>query len=156
MPVEALKYIPLEDRDAFKYALAATMVKNNAHWKAFETVFEVYFSLRGREYHIVDDGDGDGAVDEMIRELLGSGQGEGGGAEGLTPEQLAELLYRALMDGNDAMMRAVARCRGHPLRRHGTRPAGGRDLLPVPHPPAARPRRRPGADDGGRPPADPG
>jgi uncharacterized protein with von Willebrand factor type A (vWA) domain len=107
--VEALKYIPLEDRDAFKYALAATMVKNNAHWKAFETVFEVYFSLRGREYHIADDGEGDGAVDEMIRELLGSGQGEGAGAEGLTPEQLAELLYRALMDGNDAMMRAVAR-----------------------------------------------
>jgi uncharacterized protein with von Willebrand factor type A (vWA) domain len=107
--VEALRYIPLEDRDAFKYALAATMVKNNAHWKAFETVFEVYFSLRGREYHIVDDGDGEGAVDEMIRELLGSGQGEGAGTEGLTPEQLAELLYRALMDGNDAMMRAVAR-----------------------------------------------
>ncbi len=107
--VEALRYIPLEDRDAFKYALAATMVKNNAHWKAFETVFEVYFSLRGREYHIGDDGEGDGAVDEMIRELLGSGQGEGAGTEGLTPEQLAELLYRALMDGNDAMMRAVAR-----------------------------------------------
>jgi uncharacterized protein with von Willebrand factor type A (vWA) domain len=107
--VEALRYIPLEDRDAFKYALAATMVKNNAHWKAFETVFEVYFSLRGREYHIVDDGEGDGAVDEMIRELLGSGQGEGAGTEGLSPEQLAELLYRALMDGNDAMMRAVAR-----------------------------------------------
>ena len=107
--MEALRYIPLEDRDAFKYALAATMVKNNAHWKAFETVFEVYFSLRGREYHIVDDGEGDGAVDEMIRDLLGARQGEGGGTEGLTPEQLAELLYRALMDGNDAMMRAVAR-----------------------------------------------
>ena len=46
--MEALRHIPLEDREAFKYALAATMVKNNAHWKAFETVFEVYFSLRGR------------------------------------------------------------------------------------------------------------
>ena len=48
--MEAVKHIPLEDREAFKYALAATMVKNNAHWRAFETVFEVYFSLRGKQY----------------------------------------------------------------------------------------------------------
>ena len=45
--MEAIKHIPLEDRDAFKYALGATLVKNNAHWRSFETVFEVYFSLRG-------------------------------------------------------------------------------------------------------------
>ena len=37
----AIKHIPLEDREAFKYALAATMVKNQNHWKAFETVFEI-------------------------------------------------------------------------------------------------------------------
>ncbi len=106
--MEALRHIPLEDRDAFKYALAATLVKNNAHWKAFETVFEVYFSLRGRQYHIDDEG-GDGGVDEMITDLLGAREGEGSSADGLTPEQLAELLYRALMDGNDAMLRAIAR-----------------------------------------------
>ena len=105
--MEALRHIPLEDRDAFKYALAATMVKNNSHWKAFETVFEVYFSLRGREYHITDGGED--AVDELITDLLGPREGDGSGAEGLTPEQLAELLYRALMDGNDAMLRAIAR-----------------------------------------------
>ena len=45
--MEAVQHIPIEDREAFKYALGATMVKNNAHWRAFETVFEVYFSLRG-------------------------------------------------------------------------------------------------------------
>src|SRR5437764_9576026 len=107
--MEALRHIPLEDREAFKYALAATLVKNNAHWKAFETVFEVYFSLRGRQYHITEGADGDAAVDELITDLLGAREGSGGGTEGLTPEQLAELLYRALMDGNDAMVRAVAR-----------------------------------------------
>ena len=48
--MEAVKHIPIEDRDAFKYALATTLVKNEQHWKAFETVFEVYFSLRGPEY----------------------------------------------------------------------------------------------------------
>jgi uncharacterized protein with von Willebrand factor type A (vWA) domain len=39
--MEAVKHIPLEDREAFKYALAATLVKSSAHWKTFETVFEV-------------------------------------------------------------------------------------------------------------------
>ena len=54
--MEAVKHIPLEDREAFKYALAATMVKNQSHWKAFETVFEIYFSLRGEEYDLDEDG----------------------------------------------------------------------------------------------------
>jgi uncharacterized protein with von Willebrand factor type A (vWA) domain len=106
--MEALRFTPLEDREAFKYALAATLVKNNAHWKAFETVFEVYFSLRGSQYRIVE-GDSDTPVEELINDLMGSREGEGTGTDGLTPEQLAELLYRALMDGNDAMLRAIAR-----------------------------------------------
>jgi len=106
--MEALQHVPIEDRDTFKYALAATMVKNNAHWKTFETVFEVYFSLRGREYHLVEDGDGE--AEELIADLLGRRDGEASGsADGLTHEQLAEMLYRALMDGNEAMLRAIAR-----------------------------------------------
>ena len=52
--MEAVKHVPLEDRQTFKYALAATLVKHHNHWKAFETVFEVYFSLRGDEYQIGD------------------------------------------------------------------------------------------------------
>ncbi|HMC39530.1 MAG TPA: VWA domain-containing protein [Acidimicrobiales bacterium] len=108
--VEALRHIPIEDRDAFKYALAATMVKNNSHWKTFETVFEVYFSLRGREYRLGEAGDEGSDTEELIASLIGPREGEGqGSAEGLTPEQLAEMLFRALMDGNDAMMRALAR-----------------------------------------------
>ena len=107
--VEALRHVPLDDRDAFKYALAATMVKNNAHWKTFETVFEVYFSFRGREYRLTE-GEGESEAGDMIADLLGSRQAEGqGGTEGLTHEQLAEMLFRALMDGNDAMLRAIAR-----------------------------------------------
>ena len=107
--MEALRHIPLDDRDAFKYALAATLVKNNAHWKAFETVFEVYFSLRGREYRLTEDESG-GSIDDLINDIIGSREGEAaGGTEGLTPEQLAELLFKALMDGNDAMLRAIAR-----------------------------------------------
>ncbi len=43
---EAVKHIPLEDREALKYALAATLVKSSSHWRAFETAFEVFFALR--------------------------------------------------------------------------------------------------------------
>jgi len=45
--LEAVKVVPVEDREAFKYALGATLVKDAAHWQVFETIFEVYFSLRG-------------------------------------------------------------------------------------------------------------
>ncbi len=111
---EAVKHIPLEDRMAFKYALAATLVKNDAHWKTFETLFEVYFSLRGSEYALDPDsddpfGDLDLDEDEMAEQASGdNGQGQGGG-EGMSPEELAELLYQALMRGDDTLMRAIAR-----------------------------------------------
>src|SRR5205807_4611289 len=88
----------------------ATLVKNHAHWKAFETIFEVYFSLRGSEFNI--EGDGDDEIEGMVRRMLGGDedqQGKGGGLEGLTPEQLAEMLYRALMNADEAMMKAIAR-----------------------------------------------
>src|SRR3954465_6762064 len=110
--MEAVRHIPLEDREAFKYALAATLVKNHAHWKAFETIFEVYFSLRGSQYNI-DSEAGDADIDAMLRQMLEGdepheGHG-GGGMEGLTPEQLAEMLYRALMNADEAMLKAIAR-----------------------------------------------
>src|SRR6201989_1989257 len=78
--MEAVQHIRIEDREAFKYALGATMVKNNAHWRAFETVFEVYFSLRGPEYKLID-GD-ESELDEMWREMQEQQQGEGRGAGG--------------------------------------------------------------------------
>ena len=111
--MEAVTHIPLEDREAFKYALGATLVKNHAHWRAFEVVFEVYFSLRGPEYSIVDAGQpGDPAADDADEgDMAGDGQagGGGGGMSALTPEQLAEMLFKALMNGDDAMLRALAR-----------------------------------------------
>jgi uncharacterized protein with von Willebrand factor type A (vWA) domain len=111
--MEAVQHIPIEDREAFKYALGATMVKNNAHWRSFETVFEVYFSLRGPEYKIKP-GDDD-AIDEMWREMQeqmrqGDGRGGAGGSmDSLTPEEMAQMLMQALMNGDQAMMRALAK-----------------------------------------------
>ncbi len=108
--MQAIRHVPLEDRETFKYALAATLVKHHNHWKAFETVFEVYFSLRGDEYQV-----GDELVelpemdDDEQGDQQGSGDQQGGGGENLTPEELAEMLYQSLMRGDQQMMRGVAR-----------------------------------------------
>jgi len=109
--MEAVTHIPMEDRDAFKYALGATLVKNNSHWRAFETVFEVYFSLRGSHYQLKDDPGADEFWrDDQDRQQEGEGKGGAGGAmESLTPEELMTMLYNALMNGDDMMMRALAR-----------------------------------------------
>ncbi|MGH9245139.1 MAG: vWA domain-containing protein [Acidimicrobiales bacterium] len=129
--MEAVTHIPLDDREAFKYALAATLVKNHAHWRAFETVFEVYFSLRGARYEIGSEDDPFADLDpdelaELLRQAGGDRPGEGGGAEPMTSEELARLLFQALLDGNEALMRAVAR---QAVRRYGGmepgRPVGG-------------------------------
>ena len=110
--LEAVKVVPVEDREAFKYALGATLVKDAAHWQVFETIFEVYFSLRGDEYNIVQDG----AQTEFWRDEQDRagqddqpGRGAGGGMDGLSQEELAKLLMRALMTGDQAMMRALAK-----------------------------------------------
>jgi uncharacterized protein len=111
--MEAITHIPIEDRDAFKYALAATLVKNNAHWRAFETVFEVYFSLRGSQYALGGDADEWPELDdedEANANPEGAGAGAGGGSgEAMSPEQMAEMLFKALQRGDDALMRALAR-----------------------------------------------
>jgi uncharacterized protein with von Willebrand factor type A (vWA) domain len=110
--MEAVRHIPVEDREAFKYALGATLVKNSAHWRSFETVFEVYFSLRGPEYKLVEGSAEE--LDELWREMQeqmqqGEGRGASGGMESLTPEEMAQMLMQALLKGDQAMMRALAR-----------------------------------------------
>jgi uncharacterized protein with von Willebrand factor type A (vWA) domain len=127
--MEAVTHIPIEDRAAFKYALGATLVKNNSHWRAFEIVFEVYFSLRGKEYAIGDDG----LFPELPMDEGGNpqpnpqDQGRSGGAgEAMTPEQIAEMLYQSLLKGDGGLMRAMAR---QAVRRYAGmepgRPVGG-------------------------------
>ncbi|HET8930646.1 MAG TPA: VWA domain-containing protein [Acidimicrobiales bacterium] len=112
--MRAVEQIPVGDRETFKYALAATMVKNHAHWRTFETVFEVYFSMRGAAWQIDDDSGH--ALDDLLDEMQGNqgegqgeGQGQGGAGEPLSAEQLAEMLYQSLLRGDDTMMRAIAR-----------------------------------------------
>jgi uncharacterized protein with von Willebrand factor type A (vWA) domain len=113
--MEAITHTPIEDREAFKYALGATLVKNNAHWRAFETVFEVYFSMRGAHYSIDEDealdadGDGEGEDDDLGDQVGPGRGGQGGSGDALSNEELAEMLYRAMLDGDEALMRAMSR-----------------------------------------------
>ena len=109
---EALRHIPLEDREAIKYTLGASLVKSSSHWRAYETTFEIYFSLRGPEYEIEQEAEQPAETEGAPTEG-GAGErpsvGRGGPEEGMTAQELADLLYKALLGGNAAMVAAVAR-----------------------------------------------
>ena len=109
---EAVHHVPLEDREALKYALAATLVKSSSHWRVFDMAFEIYFATRtgsatgeaGTAGPAEGEEGGEGAAAPGQR-----GHGGGGGGEGMSAEELAQLLYRALMTGDDALVSVVAR-----------------------------------------------
>ena len=155
---EAVKHIPLEDREALKYALAATLVKSSAHWRAFETAFEVFFAVRTRgvrrRRRSTTDGDGEDGEGEGEQAGQGGPQGQGrswkggGSGEGMTPEELAELLFKSLHLGRCRADERRGAQRGRPLRRHGAGAPRRGDVLPVPHPAEPGPRCGPGAADG--------
>jgi len=101
---EALRFTDLSDRPAFKATLGSTLVKNARHYEAFETAFEVYFAL-------LRPAPGDHADDvppeERPRKSASSAGGGGGGQADL--DGLLEALRRALTDGDQGLLRAVAR-----------------------------------------------
>jgi uncharacterized protein with von Willebrand factor type A (vWA) domain len=78
-------------------------------------LFEVYFSLRGSQYEIGSEDDPLAGLDpEELAQMMGQQeggerQGAGGGGEALTAEELTQLLFQALLDGNEALLRALAR-----------------------------------------------
>jgi len=90
----ALRTLPLEDREGLKMGLAATLVKEQGHWHAFETLFDLYFPLQLADEATAMAGldiSGTTAVDE------------------LTASQLSELAYRALTEGNRDLLALLAR-----------------------------------------------
>jgi uncharacterized protein len=129
---EAIRHLPLEDRQAIKYALGATLVKSSSHWRAFDTAFEVYFSMRGPQYGIQEDDLGGPNSSDGSEAPPGQGDGRGHGQEGagggdmVTPEEIAAMLYRALRDGDAGMLSAVARLAvGRYAGMEPGRPVGG-------------------------------
>jgi uncharacterized protein with von Willebrand factor type A (vWA) domain len=94
---EALTHVPLDDRDAFRGALATTLVKQAGHRQAFDTAFDVWFSLhldaaggRGSGEHAGHDAGEDGSGDDDLARRLDAALRSG------DPAALAELARRAV------------------------------------------------------------
>jgi uncharacterized protein len=104
--MRALEFIPIDDRAMFRDVLSATLVKHARHQRAFETVFDVYFSLFS---HGVD---GDDGAAPLEMSDMGDMDGEAAGGGGGTPmsrEELAAMLLQALTNmDRDAMRRLAA------------------------------------------------
>lgn len=107
--MRAVEHVSFGERDALKAALGATLVKRHGHWKVFETVFDVYFSILSRGVEAEGEGDGEGgdaesALARMMQEAM-----QGGGAMGdVSNEDLARMLLDALMNMDRDALRAIA------------------------------------------------
>ena len=126
----AVHHVPLEDREALKAALGATLVKSGAHWSAFETAFEIYFSPRvapgGPCPGEGEDGTSPTASSARTRPADAAGMPGGGPTEPMSANELAALLMRAVQQGDRALGAALAR---HAVDRFAAiepgRPVGG-------------------------------
>jgi uncharacterized protein len=112
----AVEVINLGDRGQVRGSLAATLVKDGDHLPVFYTAFDVFFATRS--WQSVEDMLNESENlenDEMLREgaagAKGPGQmrGMGGGSSSsLSAQELAELLFRALRDGDTSALREAA------------------------------------------------
>lgn len=80
----ALRHVDIGDRGSFRAALATSLIKNHSHRAAFDTLFELYFGA----------GVPDPQDDDVTRD---------------DPEELAEQVFEALVSGNAAAARELAR-----------------------------------------------
>lgn len=122
---EALRFVDLSNPDALRAGLGATLVKNERHYAAFETAFDVFYGLKAAPFIPPTD-------DEVERDgSAGTGGegagGSGGGGEDGEAEALFEAILQALQSGDNAALRrlvadAVDRLSG----LEPGRPVGGR------------------------------
>jgi hypothetical protein len=112
----AVEVINLGDRAMVRGSLAATLVKDGDHLSVFYTAFDVFFA--SRSFQSVEDLLNE-AMDqdhsEMNREgatgaqAPGQPRGLGGGSSSsLSAQELADLLFRALRDGDQGALRDAA------------------------------------------------
>ena len=108
----AIEVIDLGDRALVRSSLAATLVKDGDHLPAFYSAFDVFFSTRSVEAALeaLEGSEADEEMPRAPRARRGAGRaGEGGGAtSSLSAQELFDLIYRALRDG-DARRRCAAR-----------------------------------------------
>ena len=130
----AIEVIDLADRSLVRSALAATLVKDGDHLPVFYSAFDVFFSNRSWQnaqdmLDGIEEGDDAEASNEDGAGANGPGQsrGDGGGtSSSLSAQELADLLFRALRDGDRGALRHAA---GEAVSRYAGmepgRPVGG-------------------------------
>jgi uncharacterized protein with von Willebrand factor type A (vWA) domain len=106
--MRAIEHVHIDDRELFKGILSATLVKHQRHQKAFDTVFDVYFSLFSHGIPGEDEGEGTEGGGEEV-DMPGEGQSGGDGSgSGVTREELAAMLLAALMNMDRDELRRLA------------------------------------------------
>jgi len=112
--LSSLSHIPLSDRTAFKASLGATMVKNAAHYAAFDAAFEIFFAIK--PFESVEGSQTDELEESMkedsdLSDFLQSGEqpGPGGGAGDTDVQALLESIFEALLNDNESEIRSGAR-----------------------------------------------
>ncbi|MCX6504920.1 MAG: VWA domain-containing protein [Actinobacteria bacterium] len=112
--MRAVEHIDIAEREVFREVLGSTLVKNHRHRRAFDTVFDVYFSLW---------------ASSPEDELAATARGElsGGGATGdISPEEIAQMLIDALLNmDRDALQRLAAMAVSKFAGIEPGRPVGG-------------------------------
>lgn len=84
--LESIEHIDLADKDAMRAAFAATLVKSHAHRPTFDLLFDLYFGTGRGPAALTDDA-----------------------AENTTADELGEQLQDAVVNGDDAALRGLAR-----------------------------------------------
>jgi uncharacterized protein with von Willebrand factor type A (vWA) domain len=127
----AVEVIDLGERSMVRGSLAATLVKDGDHLPVFYTAFDVFFATRSWQNAEDELPDSDLEDSELTREGGARGPGQmrglgGGSTSSLSAQELAELLFRALRDGNADDLREAA---GEAVTRYAGmepgRPVGG-------------------------------
>ena len=106
----AIRVIDLADRRALRDSLAATLVKDGDHLPVFYTAFDVFFADRAMPPASDEAHDGESPDGDAGSPGPGQSRGDGGGSSApLSAEQLADLLFRALRDGDQTALTRGAR-----------------------------------------------
>jgi len=106
--MRAVEHVPLQDRETFRTALSATLVKNHGHHRVFDTVFEVYFSIFSPGVDQEGEGGDLDANAQADFDQLRAEMDAGGAMGQLSNEDLAKMLLDALMRMDTEQLRALA------------------------------------------------
>ena len=102
----AVLAMPIADRAALKSALAATLVKSADHHHAFEVVFDLFFGDSRAGVSALTDPAADTAAPDGKTAAV-NGAGRTGIVATLSDADLDDLLFRAVLVGDQVLIRAV-------------------------------------------------